>query len=223
MKLTDKTIEILKNFVNLNQSIQFKIGNVIKTITPTKTVFSIAEIEESFPNDFAIYDLNKFLAKVSLYKDCELEFEEDRVIFRTPDKRKFDYIKYSSPKVISAPPDGEIRLDNPEHEFKLSREDLLWQKKSAGISGSPFMIFRGDGKHIYLENTDLKDDSSDLSSTTIGSSKEEFLYAIKVENWKMMDGSYNIKLAKGMAKFENTETTKKLEYYIAIESSLSKF
>lgn len=225
MKLSEATIEILRNYATLNQSLMFRKGSVLTTITPTSTVLSIARVVESFPFDFAIYDLNKFLAKQSLYKDCELEFESDRVVFKSADGRRSDYIKYSSPKVMILPPDKKISLDDPDYEFELSAEDLQWQRKSAGISGSPFMIFRGENKKIYIQSTDVKDDSSDLSSTEIGKTKSDFKCVIKIENWKMLDGNYRVKIrggtGKGLSKFEHTE--KPVEYYLAIEQNLSSF
>jgi hypothetical protein len=221
MKLSEATIEVLKNFSTLNQSLLFKKGSVLKTITPTSTVLGIAKIKEVFPLDFAIYDLNKFLAKLSLYKDCKLDFKEDRLVFKSDDGRRSDYTKYCSIKVIKSPPDKELSLDNPEYQFVMSQEDLLWQRKSAGISGSQHLIFRGDGKKIYLQSTDMKDDSSDLSSTAVGETTGKFACVIKTEYLKIMDGSYRVKLSGDFVKFENTE--RDLEYFVAVESALSKF
>lgn len=222
MKLSELTVELLKNFATLNQSLMFRKGSELTTITPTSTVYAKAGVVESFPSDFAIYDLNKLLAKLSLYKDSELEFENDRVTFKSTDGRRKDYIKFSSPKVITAiPPDKKLSCDDPDYEFELSQEDLLWQRKSAGISGSPFMIFRGDGKKIYIQSTDVKDDSTDLSSTEIGKTDGTFLYVLKVEHWKMLDGAYTVRLKKGLVQFKHKD--KPVEYYMAIEKALSTF
>jgi hypothetical protein len=222
MKLSELTIEILKNFATLNQSLMFRKGSELATITTGKTILANARVVESFPSDFALYDLNKLLAKLSLYKDAEIELETDRLTLKSPDSRRKDHIKFSSPKIITGfPPDKKLSMDSPEHEFELSAEDLQWQRKSAGISGSPFLIFRGDGKKIHMQSNDPKDDSSDMSSTEIGKTNKSFVYVIKVENWKMLDGNYRVKLCKGLTKFEHTE--KPVEYYVAAEKDLSTF
>ena len=220
MKLSEQTIEILKNYATLNPALQYRKGSVLTTITPTKTVLAISRVVESFPFDFIIGDLNKFLSKLTLYKDAELEFETNRVIIKSPDGRRTDSINFVSPKVVTLPPDKKLSI-TPEHEFELSQEDLQWQRKSAGISGSVHMIIRGDGKKVYLQSTDMKDDSSDLSSTEIGTTADTFRYVIKLENWKILDGSYRIKLSKGLSKFEHKD--KSVEYYVAVESALSEF
>lgn len=222
MKLSELTIEILKNFATLNQSLMFRKGSELATITTGKTILANARVVESFPSDFAIYDLNKLLAKLSLYKDAEIELDGNNLIIKSTDGRRKDRITICSPKSITAipPEDKKISIDQPEHEFELSQEDLLWQRRSAGISASPYMAFRGDGKNIYLESYDPSNDSSDRSSTVIGKTNKEFVYVIKVDNWKMLDGSYRIKLAKkGLSKFEHTE--KPVEYFVAIEKDLS--
>jgi hypothetical protein len=36
MKLSEGTVAILKNFSTVNQSLQFKAGNTLKTISPLK-------------------------------------------------------------------------------------------------------------------------------------------------------------------------------------------
>jgi hypothetical protein len=222
MKLSEQTIEILKNYATLNPALQFRKGSVLTTITPTKTVFASTRVVESFPSDFIIGDLNAFLSKLTLYKDAELEFEPEQITIRSADGRRKDTIRGKVAKVVTLPdPNKKISLDNPDHTFELSQEDLQWQRKSAGISGSIHMIIRGDGKKVYLQSLDVTNDSSDVSSTEIGTTTDTFRYVIKLENWKMLDGAYRVKLTKGLSKFEHKD--RPVEYYIAIESKLSEF
>lgn len=222
MKLSDNTVGILKNFSTINQGLVVKPGSVLKTITPSRTVLAIARVVENFPVSFALHDLNKFLAKLSLYRDCDLEFKTDRIVIKSSDGRRTDYIKYASPDVVKGPPDKELELSKPDFEFSLSLEDLIWQRKSAGVSGSENFVFRGDGEHIYIQSNTVKDDSSDLSSTIIGKTDEVFSCVLQVSNFKLLDGSYNVKISKqGLTKFEHT--SEDIEYYVAVESGLSEF
>lgn len=224
MKLSNETIEILKNFSTINQSLLFKKGNVISTISPLKTVLAVATIAESFPHEFAIYDLNKFLAKLSLYKGCELAFDTDGVRFVSEDGKKSDRMRYCSPQVIVAPPEKKLTVGTPDCSFDISHEDLEWQRKTAGISASPNFVFKSDGEKILLMSTDVKDDSSDVSKTEIGDGDGEtkFEVVMKGENFKTMSGGYRVEIAKrGLAKFKHKE--KEVEYFIAIEAAQSKF
>lgn len=222
MKLSDNTVNVLKNFSGINQSLQFKSGNVLKTISPLKTIFAEATITENFPKEFALYDLNKLLAKVSLYKDPVLDFSDDRVVIATENKKRSDYIKYCAPKLIVSPPEKNISLGEADCSFVLSQDDLEWMRKSAGISGSPNFVFESDGSVIYFIATDMKDDSADQSKIEIGASDKKFKVVMKVENFKMIDGSYDVSVSrKGMAMFKNKNLP--ITYYIAIEAANSEF
>ena len=221
MKLSENTVTVLKNFSSINQSLQFKSGNVLKTISPLKTIFVEATVGENFPKEFALYDLNKLLAKVSLYKDAELSFDDDKI--NISQNKKSDYIKYCSPKVIVTPPEKSIVFNDPDCSFTLSHEDLEWMRKSAGISGSPNFIFESDGSTIFFIATDVKDDSADQSKIEIGTGDNtKFRVVMKAENFKLLDGSYDVAIAKkGLAQFKHK--TIPITYYIAIEAANSTF
>ena len=223
MKLSSETVEILKNFSTINQSILFKPGNMISTISAQKTVLAVAEVPETFPREFGIFDLNKFLATLSLYKDCDLEFDTDKVNFISADKKQTDYIKFCSPKVIVVPPEKTLTVGVADCSFDLPHSVLEWQRKKAGISASPNFVFKSDGEKTYLVSTDVKDNSSDMSKTEIAAGDgSTFDVVMKVENFKVIDGSYKVEIAKkGLAKF--THKDKSVVYYIAIEAAQSKF
>lgn len=224
MKLSDNTVNVLKNFSGINQSLQFKSGNVLKTISPLKTIFAEATITENFPKEFALYDLNKLLAKVSLYKDPVLDFTDDRVVIATENKKRSDYIKYCAPKLIVSPPEKNISLGEADCSFVLSQDDLEWMRKSAGISGSPNFIFESDGATINFIATDVADDSADQSKIEIGAgdAKTTFSVVMKVENFKLIEGSYDVSVSKkGLSRFKHK--TLDITYYIAIEAAKSTF
>lgn len=223
MKLSEGTVQILKNFSGINQSLLFKSGNTLKTISPLKTILVEATIGEDFPKEFALYDLNKLLAKVSLYKDAELGFDDDKLTINTENKKKSDFIKYCSPKVIVTPPEKPIAIGATDCSFNLSEEDLDWMRKSAGISGSPNFVFESDGTTIYFIATDVKDDSADQSKIEIGTGDGKvFRVVMKVENFKLLDGSYEVEISrKGLSKFKHK--TIPITYFIAIEAAASSF
>ena len=74
MKLSDKTLSVLKNFSTINQSILFKQGSKLRTISVMKNILAEATITEEIPKDFGIYDLNQFLNGLSLHQSPELDF-----------------------------------------------------------------------------------------------------------------------------------------------------
>jgi len=75
MKLSDNTLNVLKNFAGINNSILVKEGNKLRTISVAKNILAEANITEEFPRDVAIYDLNQFLNGLSLHADPDLDFK----------------------------------------------------------------------------------------------------------------------------------------------------
>ena len=72
MKLSDSTLSLLKNFSSINQSILFKEGSKLRTISVMKNILAEATVNEEFARDFGIYDLNQFLNGLSLHQNLNL-------------------------------------------------------------------------------------------------------------------------------------------------------
>ena len=85
MKLSDKTILLLKNFSSINQSILFKQGNKLRSISVMKNILAEATIDEDLPKDFGIYDLNQFLNGLSLHQSPELDFTNEQYVEKSRD------------------------------------------------------------------------------------------------------------------------------------------
>ena len=109
MKLSDNTLNVLKNFAGINNSILVKEGNKLRTISVAKNILAEANITEEFPRDVAIYDLNQFLNGLSLHADPDLDFSPESYITIKEEKRRVKYF-YADPQVIVAPPEKEINL-----------------------------------------------------------------------------------------------------------------
>ena len=75
MKLSETTINLLKNFKEINQSILFKKGNRLRTISVMKNILAEATISEELPKDFGIYDLSQFINGIELHKPSIPEFD----------------------------------------------------------------------------------------------------------------------------------------------------
>ena len=69
MKVSEKTINLLRNYANINQSIEFREGKLLKTVSPLNTILASVEVEEEFPRTFPIYELSRFLGTLSLFND----------------------------------------------------------------------------------------------------------------------------------------------------------
>ena len=72
MNLSSDTVNVLKNFSDINQNILVKPGNKIQTISTMKNILAEAEVSEKFEDEFAIYDLPEFLRSVELFEKPDL-------------------------------------------------------------------------------------------------------------------------------------------------------
>ena len=85
MNLSSDTVNVLKNFSDINQNILVKPGNKIQTISTMKNILAEAEVSEKFEDEFAIYDLPEFLRSVELFEKPELKFNGGTNVKMIPD------------------------------------------------------------------------------------------------------------------------------------------
>lgn len=216
MKLSDKTIFLLKNFSSINQSILFKEGNKVRTISVAKNILAEATITEKFSKDFGIYDLNQFLSALTvLHKDPQLDFDNDSHVLIREGKSKSKYF-FSDPSVIVSPPEKELVLPSEDVEFSLDTVQLNQLLKAAAIYQLPDLSVVGQNGVISLVVRDKDNSTSNDFSVVVGETANEFTFNFKVENIKIVPGTYNVIISqKCLSKFVNDEYD--LTYYIALE------
>lgn len=215
MKISQNTLTILKNFNTINQSLVVRPGNVLKTMAyPGKNVFARAEVEESFPSKFAIYELSKFLGAISLFTSPDFEFFDDHM--KISEGKNFIRYVYANEDLIGQAPDKEIVLPSEDIYFELSEADLAKTLKALGVLGVPELSVVGEDGTIYLKAASVKDPTSDSFSIAVGSTAASFSMVFKGENMKLMSSDYKVKIsAKGIAQFAGSSIT----YWIATEQS----
>jgi hypothetical protein len=215
MKLSDKTLSVLKNFSGINQSILFKEGNKLRTISVMKNILAEATITEEFPRDFGIYDLNQFLNGLGLHKAPELDFENDNYVVIREGKMRSKYF-FADPSVIVTPPDKEINLPGEDVCFELSTEQMDKLLKAAAVYQLPDISAVGEAGVVKLVVRDKKNDTSNDFSIVVGETDSEFVFNFKVENIKILPGTYEVVVSqKLLSRFQSKNHD--LCYYIALE------
>ena len=222
MKLSNETVTVLKNFSTINQNLVIKSGNSISTMSAMKNIVAKAEVSEDFPRDFAIYDLNEFLAALSLFDKPDLDFKEDFVVVtENGSATKFLKYWYSDPSVVTTP-SKEVTMPSCEVFFSLSSNILSDVQKAAAVIGVPDMVLEAMsvGKAI-LKVTDKKNDTANDYAVGIDVTNEDgkdlpYKFWFKVENLKLLSGTYNVEVSsKNISYFKNTNVD--IEYWIALE------
>ena len=215
MKLSDKTISLLKNFSSINQSILFKEGNKLRTISVMKNILAEATVSEEFAKDFGVYDLNQFLNGLSLHQSPELDFKNDGYVVIREGKMRSKYF-FADPNVIVTPPEKDITLPSEDVCFEVSTEQLDKLLKAAAVYQLPDISAVGEGGVIKLVVRDKKNDTSNDFAIVVGETKDQFSFNFKVENIKVLPGTYEVVVSKKLlSRFESKNHD--LTYYIALE------
>ena len=213
MKLSNETVSVLKNFSTINQNLVIKSGNKIATMSAMKNIVAKAEVLEEFPQTFAIYDLNEFLSAISLFSKPELEFENDFVMITEEGTSKSLKYWYSDPSVVTTPT-KDITMPECEVKFNLSSDTLAMVTKAAAVIGAPDMALEsGSLKVTDKKNATANNYALDLD---VNSESENYKFWFKVENLKLIQGSYDVQVSsKNISHFKNS--TGNVEYFIALE------
>jgi len=215
MKLSDKTVNILKNFSSINQSILFKEGNKLRTISVMKNILAEAEIDEDIPKDFGIYDLNQFLNGLNLHSSPDLDFENQGYVVIKEGRSRSKYF-FADQNVIVTPPEKEITLPSEDVTFDLDTQQLDKLLKAASVYQLPDLSVVGEAGVVKVVVRDKKNDTSNDFSIIVGETTSEFVFNFKVENIKIIPGTYNVIVSeKLLAKFDNKNYN--LSYWIALE------
>ena len=218
MKLNATTQDILKNFSEINTNILIKPGNELNTISTMRNIFAKADISEEFSAEFGIYDLNEFLAALSLFQMPDLDFQEHCVVI-TEGKTKNKTLKYfySDPSVIVSPT-KDVNMPESDINFTLSESNLAQLQKMAAILKAPDLALIGEkGGDVVLKVCDKKNDTSNKFDIVVGeNATADYTFYFKVENLKMISGNYDVAVSsKSIAHFTNT--IHPIEYWIALE------
>ena len=215
MKLSDKTISLLKNFSTINQSILFKQGTKLSTISVMKNILAEATIEEELPKDFGIYDLGQFLNGLSLHNSPELDFQDNSYVVIKEGRSKSKYF-FADANCIVTPPEKTLTLPSEDVAFDLSTDQLDKLLKAAAIYQLADLSVVGGEGVVKVLVRDKKNETSNDFSIIVGETDATFSFNFKVENIKILPGTYDVSVSsKLLSRF--TSKGQDLTYYIALE------
>ena len=222
MRLSNETATVLKNFSTINQNLVIKPGNNISTMSAMKNIVAKATVKEEFTQEFAIYDLNEFLAALSLFDNPDLDFQDDFVVISDGAHLKY---WYSDPSVVTTPM-KDVTMPESEISFTLEGSMLSDVQKAAAVIGAPDMVLEAMSLGIAaLKVTDKKNSTANDYAVKVDVNNENgkdvpYKFWFKVENLKLLSGKYGVEVcSKNISHFVNTNVD--IEYFIALEPESS--
>ncbi len=213
MKLSKETITILKNYSQISSNLLLTEGSVIKTKSPQNTILSTAVVNDIFPQEFGIYDLNEFLGVLTLFNDPELQFSEKFVRISEGSTS----IKYfSADKSVLAYPQKDVVFPEADIAFKLSAETLSLIFKTSSVLKVPDVSFIGADGELKLFVSDKKNLTSNAFEVKIGDTDLDFKINFKIDMMKFIPTDYDVEISSmKISKFSACKSD--LVYWIGIE------
>lgn len=211
MKISKHTLNILKNYHSINPSILVKEGNVISTMAITKNILAESTVEESFPVEFALYNVNEFLSAVSLFDNPDFEFSDKFVTIREDGKKRGGLKYFYTNKALIVYPTKTVAIP-PEIidvEFVVTEAMLAKLNKAGAVLGVGDLVVVGDSEGISLIVKDRKNDSSnDFEVQVSDQESKDFEVYYRLENLKLLPGDYKVQLTqKGISMFTSADGT----------------
>lgn len=213
MLLSDKTVSILQNFAGINPSMKFVEGNVIKTMVSTHILAS-ATVEEEFPQEFAIYDLRRFISCITLFQKPNIQFDGSSYCYIGEGNNRIRY-QFSDNALVKS----EAYSRNPKkfdvmYGVHIDQNTLGKVLKAASVIRAPNVSIESENGKVVLVAHNTKVKSSDRFEVALGESDRNFTVNFKIEDLKLYPDDYHLTVAEEtITRWEG----KSVLYHIATE------
>lgn len=212
MKLSDQTLEVLQNFSTINNSLWFNKGKVLRTVSATKNIFAQAEVDNDFPIDFGIYDLDTFRSVLSLFdNEYELNFDDPKNL-KIIGKSKISY-RCTEQNMIVSPPNKTLDVSNPLETFEISSDDMGFMLKSAKALMAEYISIEGDGTDLNIRVHDKTEERENV--LFLKKSPVTISMTFSVENFKFLSKAYHVALKERFIYLYTAD--EKLKYWVSPE------
>lgn len=225
MKISTQTLSLFKSFAGINSNLLVRAGNTLGTRNATGSVQARAKVDETFPRDFAIYDLNQLLGLISVSSDPDIEFDDKFLQIKSSTGGVIKYF-YAEESLIKAVPENEPPVE-AKFKFTLTNADMTVIQKTASIVAATTLTVTADGTYAKLVIDDPKNPASNSYSKVLGDSDDQFVMRVTIDNVRpIVDDTYDVVVGtvspSNGAKvpvFHFSSTNRSLKYLIAADKS----
>jgi hypothetical protein len=221
MKLTESTMQVLKNFASINPNIVVEGGKTLRTISEGKNVFGKATLDVEFPVRFGIYDLNEFLSVLGLVDEPSLIFQDTHVVVN--DSTGLSKVKYffTDTEYLTTS-NKDIVMPTSEIKFTITNDTLNKVKRAASALGHSVVAIRPNNGSVSLTILDSGNPTSNTFTIDVDGTYEldKFELILNISNLKLLPGDYQVEISSRLiSHFINK--TNGVEYWLALEKSSS--
>lgn len=223
MKISNKTLSLLQSFAQISSNLLVKPGKKLATRNAVNSIQARAVVDETFPQQFAIYDLNQLLSLISVSQNPDIEFGEKSLTIRSENGGQIEYF-YADESLVTAPNENPPQLEDV-YTFKLTASDIQTIIKTASIVSATMLNIVSEKGKVTLTINDPKHITSHSYKKPLGDSSVSFNVKMAIDSFKVVADEYNVRVAHAVAKtgkvlvffFESTSSD--LTYLIAADST----
>lgn len=223
MKISAETVSLLQSFSQINSNLLVKPGNKLATRNPVNSIQSRAVVQENFPTQFAIYDLNQLLSLISVSQGAEIEFGDKSLVIKSENGGVVEYF-YADESLVQAPAENPPELENI-YSFTLTPTDISTIQKISAIVGATMMNVISENGTVTLTLNDPKNSTSHSYKKVLGSSDISFDVKMAVDSFKVVPEEYTVNIANAIGRggkvvvFYLECQKRDLTYLVAAEAS----
>jgi len=223
MKISSKTVALLQSFAQISPNLLVKSGSKLATRNAVNSIQARAVVEETFPRQFAVYDLNQLLMLLSMSQTPDIEFHEGYLEISHGVGKKHKFV-YADESLVTAPSDNPPQLEHL-YTFTINKEDInIILKTASAVSGTMMSVTSKNGK-VTLSVNDPKNSTAHGYTQSLGDSEVSFDAKMATDTFKVGPGDYKVNVSYAVAKagkvlvFFLESTTSDLTYLIAADTT----
>jgi len=223
MKISNKTLSLLQSFAQISSNLLVKPGKKLATRNAVNSIQARAVVDETFPQQFAIYDLNQLLSLISVSQNPDIEFGDKSLTIRSENGGEIEYF-YADESLITAPNENAPTLEDI-YTFKMTGNDIQTIIKTASIVSATMLNIVSEKGKVTLSINDPKNSTSHSYKKPLGDADVSFNVKMAIDSFKVVPDEYNVRVANAVAKtgkvlvFFFEATGSDLTYLIAADSS----
>lgn len=224
MQISKTTIEVLRNFADINASILITPGKELVSFHNSGTVLANAKVEDEFTDRFGIFDLSSFLALTALVDKPDLDTSKaDSFVVVSGSGSRFKYF-VADESMIKVPPKTELSLPTVDLEFKLEEESLKRVLRAAAVFVLDTIQIYSESGGLYFGVSDPKQKNSDSFSVRISDyDGPELKIVVSISKLTLMPGNYTVGVSysTGQTMLQFTNEDRPVRYWTAPEAAES--
>lgn len=199
--LTDATVEILRNFANINDEATFTAGHAQRACNPSRNFIADVELADALPVDCSIYELNRLLGIIDTCKGDALPtltFGETSLVVNHEHGEVT--LPYAHADIMAKPPAKSFFMADQIASFDLPL--TLWnkiKKTAAVLHTSALHIIVTKSGDLKLRLVNEKDKGGDSSGSaefnmpnTLIDKKGANTWMVKFDVLQLLPGDYTV-------------------------------